>query len=175
MLGRNQPSKGHALAVRAFAGAARAGERLVLGERQHSGRGLARLASELGIGDRIHWIGALPQKDVIALMQSAQALLQPSLAEGFGMPVLEAMACGCPVIASDIPPLREVLGEAGAYVRPGESTELGRALRQVGDDAVLREQMRGRGLERARLFSWDRAARDTLEVYREAAAAGPHR
>ena len=175
VLGRNQPSKGHALAVRAFAGAAVAGERLVLGERQHSGRGLGRLASELGVADRIHWIGAVPEDDVIVLIQSARALLQPSLAEGFGMPALEAMACGCPVIASDIPPLREVLGGAGVYVKPGDTIDLGRALRLVADEAGRREEMRGHGLERAKLFSWERTARETLEAYREAAEEGPRR
>jgi glycosyltransferase involved in cell wall biosynthesis len=160
------------VALRAFAGAARPGERLVLGQRQFTGRGLHQLSNRLGIEDRIVWKQMVSEEDIVTLFQAATALVQPSLAEGFGLPVLEAMACGCPVIASDIPPLREVLGGAGLLSPPGDPVALSLALRKVADDAALRDELRQRGLERARSFSWDRTAKETLEVYREAARAG---
>ena len=105
------------------------------------------------------------------MLQGARALLQPSLVEGFGIPALEAMACGCPVIASDTPALLEVLGGAGLHAPVGDSAGLALAMRRLREGS-LRDELRERGFERARAFSWDAAAAQTLEVYREAAHAG---
>ncbi|EYF08915.1 Hypothetical protein CAP_2776 [Chondromyces apiculatus DSM 436] len=177
LVGQNAPSKGHALALQAFAEAVRArpeaGERLVVIQRLRAGRGLDRLARELGVRERLVVRPGVPFAGLVALMQGATALLQPSLAEGFGMPALEAMASGCPVIASDIAPLVEVLGGAGIHVPAGEAGPLAAAMRRLGDEAGLREELRGRGVERARAFSWEACAKTTLEVYREAARLGP--
>lgn len=173
LVGQNAPSKGHAIALQAFAAASRPEERLVLIQRLRAGKGLDRLARELGVRDRLLVLPTVPMDGLLALLQSATALLQPSLAEGFGMPALEAMAAGCPVIASDIAPLVEVLGGAGVHVPRGEARPLGAAMRKVADDAALGEELRARGLERGRAFSWDTCAKTTLEVYREAARLGP--
>lgn len=176
LVGQNAPSKGHAIAVRAFAAVARASgarERLVLVQRLRAGRGLDRLARELGVRGRLSMLPAVPPADLVALLQSATALLQPSLAEGFGLPALEAMAAGCPVIASDIAPLVEVLGGAGLHVTRGEAAPLAAAMRRVAGDAALRGELRARGIERARAFSWDACAQGTLDAYREAARLGP--
>lgn len=170
--GRDQPSKGHPTAMRAFARVARKGEHLVLLQRPRLGHGLHRIATDLGILDRVHFVRQVDTPDLVALLQSATALLQPSLSEGFGIPVLEAMACGCPVVASDIPALREVLGEAGTLVPINDDVALGAAMRRLADDPILRQEQRARGLERAQHFSWDKTAAQTLEVYREAAAEG---
>jgi glycosyltransferase involved in cell wall biosynthesis len=172
VLGRDQPSKGHPTAMRAFARVARKGEHLVLLQRPRLGHGLHRIATNLGILDRVHFVRQVDTPDLVALLQSANALLQPSLSEGFGIPVLEAMACGCPVVASDIPPLREVLGEAGTLVPINDGVALGAAMRRLTDDPILRQERSAQGLERARQFSWDKTAAQTLEVYREAAAEG---
>jgi glycosyltransferase involved in cell wall biosynthesis len=94
------------------------------------------------------------------------------LVEGFGLPALEAIACGCPVIASDTPALVEVLGGAGLHAALGNASDLAQQIRRM-QDPVLRRELSARGLERARDFDWDRTAKATLEVYEEAALAGP--
>ena len=172
VLGKNEPYKGHRFALEAFAREARPGELLVLVQRTRRGAGLERLAQSLGIADRLRWLPAVGELDLVALLQAARALLQPSLVEGFGIPVLEAMACGCPVIASDTPALAEVVGGAGLLARVGDAAGLAAAMNQLRSGA-LRAELRERGLERARAFSWDVAAARTLEVYREAGATGP--
>lgn len=173
LVGQNAPSKGHALAIIAFAQVAGPRDRLVLVQRLFSGKGLDKLARKLGIRDRLVVLPALKQESLVTLLHSARALLQPSYAEGFGMPALEAMASGCPVITSDIPPLVEVVGGAGLHFKSGSAEDLGQAMRKLMDSANFTEELRLRGLERAKAFSWDTTAKTTVEVYREAAALGP--
>jgi len=107
-------------------------------------------------------------------MQSAGALIQPSLYEGFGLPVLEAMACGCPVVASDIAVFREVAGAAATFTPPGDVRILAVALEALIRSPARRHEMRAAGLDRAKDFSWARCAAETLEIYRSV-AAGPVR
>jgi glycosyltransferase involved in cell wall biosynthesis len=175
LVGQNAPSKGHALAIAAFARVAGPHDKLVLVQRLFSGRGLDQLARKLGIRDRLVVLPALKQESLVSLLHAARALLQPSYAEGFGMPALEAMASGCPVITSDIPPLVEVLGGAGLHFKSGSTDDLVQAMRKLMETGSLAEEMRQRGLERAQAFSWDATAKTTVEVYRDAAAAGPRR
>ncbi len=111
------------------------------------------------------FVSSVPLDSLISLYQAATALVHPSLAEGFGLPVLEAMASGCPVIASDIAPLREILGSAGLYTAPASVAELTRQLEAASHGGAWLEEARAQGLERARSFSWDRTAALTLEVY----------
>jgi glycosyltransferase involved in cell wall biosynthesis len=172
VIGKNEPYKAHHLVLQAFAREARPGELLVLVQRTRRGAGLSRLAQELGIAGRLRWLPTLSEAELVAVVQAARALLQPSLVEGFGIPALEAMAAGCPVIASDTPALVEVLGGAGLHAAVGDAASLAAAINQLRSDS-LREELRARGFERARAFSWDVAARQTLEVYREALAAAP--
>jgi glycosyltransferase involved in cell wall biosynthesis len=91
----------------------------------------------------------------------------PSLYEGFGMPVLEAMACGAPVITSATTSLPEVAGDAAVLIDPHSPEQLAEALVHVLTDRALRETLRAKGFERAKQFTWERAARSTLAVYRE--------
>jgi glycosyltransferase involved in cell wall biosynthesis len=172
VVGKNEPYKAHQLVLEAFAREAHPDELLVLVQRTRSGKGLAKLAEKLGISSKVRWLPALAAEPLLSVLQSARALLQPSLVEGFGIPVLEAMAAGCPVIASDTPSLVEVLGGAGLHAAVGDSAGLATAMRKMRDPS-LRGELRERGLERARAFSWDTAAKATLEVYREAASEGP--
>lgn len=173
LVGQNAPSKGHALAIAAFAQVARPEDRLVLVQRLFSGQALDKLAEKLGVRDRLVVLPALKQESLVTLLHAARALLQPSYAEGFGMPALEAMASGCPVITSDIPPLVEVLGGAGLHFTSGSAENLGQAMRQLMDSPSLTNEIRLRGIERAKSFSWDTTAKITVDVYREAASMGP--
>lgn len=111
----------------------------------------------------VRWIGRVSDGQLRALYSNATAFIYPSLYEGFGLPALEAMSCGCPVVASDIPPLREVCGDAAVYCRPLAIEEFAHAIESVTSDQALRSRLRERGLARSALFSWDRAAEATLQ------------
>lgn len=170
VVGANARTKRHADAVAAFASVPEPW-RLVLLQRQGSQRALVKLAESLGVAGRIIWVPRVTRDHVVTLIQAAGALVQPSLYEGFGLPVIEAMACGCPVVASDIPVFREVAGDAAVYVKPGDPAELGLALRALARAADQRAALSTRGLARAATFSWDACAEQTLAVYREATDA----
>jgi glycosyltransferase involved in cell wall biosynthesis len=170
VVGQNQASKGHRYALEAFATALPRRHRLLFVQRLRAGQGIHRDARELGLGERVVFVGPRSRADLVTLLQAASALVQPSLAEGFGLPVLEAMASGCPVVASDIPTLREVLGGAGCLFPVANSGELARALTRVAGEPGLRAELRAHGLERAATFSWDRTAEATLQVYEAVAA-----
>ena len=168
VVGQNAPYKNQQAIVEAFAAAVRPRDlSLVFVHRFAKGSALARAVTDGGIQDRVTWLQKVSAADVIALMQSAQALVQFSRMEGFGMPALEAMACGTPVIASDIPVLAEVLGAAGVKVAL-EVSALSAAITRLSREQAWREELSARGLERARQFSWERCAAEHLEVYREA-------
>lgn len=169
VVGQNTPSKNHLAVLRAFAGAELpARVRLVFLQRLYRDGSLSRLARRLGVEARVVSLPTAGADDVVALVQGALALVQFSRFEGFGMPALEAAACGTPVVASDIAPLVEVLGGAGLHV-PLSVSALAGALRRIAHDAALRAELSARGLERSRDFSWDRSAAQHLEVYRDAA------
>lgn len=168
LVGKNEPYKGHALAIEAFAQSAKEDELLVLVQRASGGRGLLEQAARLGVGERVKLLPAVTGDDLVSLLQSARALLQPSLVEGFGIPVLEAMACGCPVIASDTPALVEVAGGAALHAAVGDARALAASITELRSKDI--GALRARGVARARSFSWERTAAETLAVYREAAA-----
>jgi glycosyltransferase involved in cell wall biosynthesis len=172
MVGQNVPSKAHDVGLIAFASHAPPPIRLVVVQRLQPGMGLAALAARLKVADRVSFAPELPFDEYLAVLRSARLLMQPSRGEGFGLPVLEAMATGCPVLSSDIPPLVEVLGGAGLTARMGDVRATGESLAKVLADRALGEALRARGLERAKDFSWDNTARLTLEVYRDACGSG---
>src|SRR3989344_4727656 len=111
-------------------------------------------------------IGYVPEHDVARLMGEAAAFVFPSRYEGFGMPLLEAMACSTPVIASDIPVFREVAGESALFVPVGDVQALAAALTRMADDRATRESFAHSGRERVKTFSWDETARLTWESIR---------
>jgi glycosyltransferase involved in cell wall biosynthesis len=121
---------------------------------------------ELGVEDRVHFTGYVADEDLPALISAADVLAMPSKYEGFGLPVLEAMACGVPVVASNTSSLPEVGGEAVLYARPDDARSWINLLDRVRDDAELRSSLRERGLRQAAKFTWAEAARQTAAVYR---------
>jgi len=121
-----------------------------------------------GLAPRVQVRGYVALSDLRALYQSASALLFPSWEEGFGLPVLEAMANGLPVVASRTASLPEVGGEAALYVDPHDPQDIAEKVRRAVEDSELRGKMIQQGLERAREFSWRRVAEATLKVYDEA-------
>ena len=125
------------------------------------------LIARLGIGADIEHHVHVPLAELPRLYASADVLVQPSLYEGFGLTVLEAMACGTPVVAATGGSLPEVVGDAGLLVPPTDLAGLTEAVARVLTDSPLRTWLRARGLERAQAFTWERTARATHAVYRE--------
>jgi glycosyltransferase involved in cell wall biosynthesis len=119
------------------------------------------------IGDRLLFTGYLDDDDLRALYSSCTVFVYPSIYEGFGLPPLEAMACGAPVIASNIATFRETLGSAAQLVEPNDVQALARSIVEILGDEDRRRALSRRGLEQAAKFSWERTAQLTLEVYRE--------
>lgn len=122
----------------------------------------------LGQETNILFPGFVPADDLPDLYRSALALVYPSRLEGFGLPVLEAMACGLPVLVSRTPSLVEVAGDAGVTFGPDDAAGLVNCLHLAAGQESLRAELRARGLERAALFSWRRTAQETLAVYEQA-------
>lgn len=121
-------------------------------------------AEELGVGDRLKFLGYVPYTELPKIIGGAIALVFPSLWEGFGFPVLEAMACGTPVITSTTSALPEVAGDAAILVNPLEVEEIAAAMTTLVTDANVQRQLRAAGLVRVQQFSWHKTAQQTAEV-----------
>ena len=126
-----------------------------------------RLVEELKLGEMVRFLGYVADEDLPALYSAAECFLYPSVYEGFGLPPLEAMACGTPVITSNASSLPEVVGEGGLMHDPEDVRALTIGMARVLGEADLRRHLREVGQSRAELFSWDRAARETQALYDE--------
>jgi glycosyltransferase involved in cell wall biosynthesis len=124
-----------------------------------------------GYGDEIVFTGYVPDDDLVALYNAADIFVSPSLFEGFGLPPLEAMACGTPVVTSNTTSLPEVLGDAALMVDPHDVETLASTIATVLEDGALRARLSVQGLERAATFSWDATARTIAGVYRDVTQA----
>jgi glycosyltransferase involved in cell wall biosynthesis len=131
---------------------------------------LLRLPRELGLDDAVRFLGFVSQADLPLLYNAADLFVYPSLYEGFGLPALEAMACGTPVVVSHVSSLPEVVGDAGVLVDPHSVEGIAEAIYRCLRSDGLREELREAGLKQAARFSWHEAARQTLQVYREVLA-----
>jgi len=173
-VGSEHPRKNAPGLLRAFALAARTTDAILVkvGPPRHPQReDLVNLVASLGLGDRVRFLDRVPEADLPPLYGAAAVLALPSFHEGFGLPLLEAMACGTPVLASDTSSMPEVVGDAGFLVNPEEDDEIAGALVRLLTERDLREELRARGLARAQSFSWDRTVQGLVETYRRAAAA----
>jgi glycosyltransferase involved in cell wall biosynthesis len=119
-----------------------------------------------GLRGRVHQVAAT-DSGLKLLYSSALALIYPSRYEGFGMPVLEALACGCPVVTSAVSSLPEIAGGAALYISPSDPESIGIALQRLIENPLLRSELVVKGHEQAKKFTWEKTAEDTAQVYRE--------
>lgn len=172
VVGSLEPRKGHELLLRAVAQRPLAEIRLVFaGPEVGRAEEVRQAAARLGLDGRLSLLGRVDDAVLAGLYRDATALCLPSLGEGFGLPVLEAMSFGTAVVASDVPALREVAGDAAVFAAAGDSNELGRQLERVIGDQELRDRLSRRGEERAESFTWERTAEATVRAYRAALVA----
>jgi glycosyltransferase involved in cell wall biosynthesis len=128
-----------------------------------------RRVKELGLAERVHFLGWQPRETLLCLFKFTSALVFPSTFEGFGMPVLEALAARVPVVCSDIPVLRELADGAALFFDPASSADLAGQIRVALENEPRRQRLLARGRERALQFSWQRAAEQTLAILLDAA------
>jgi alpha-1,3-rhamnosyl/mannosyltransferase len=151
--------------------------KLVLaGKQQMDPSELQTIARRAGVLERVIFLGYVPREDLPDLYRDAAAFVLPSRLEGFGLPLVEAMATGTPAVAAEAGSIPEVLGDGGSLFPPGDHERLAVVLARVLDDPELRGRLRERGLERSRLFDWRATARKHVEVYASvigAALGGP--
>ncbi|MFP4427411.1 MAG: glycosyltransferase family 4 protein [Spirochaetaceae bacterium] len=155
----------------AFATVARSEEipglKLVLAGKGWENESLETRLRDLGVLDRVVFTGFVGEEEVVELFNGAFAFLFPSRAEGFGMPNVEAMACGCPVITSNAFALPEIVGDAALIVEPEDHDALATSILRLHREPELRSQLITKGLDRAASYSWEKSARTVLAVYRQ--------
>jgi glycosyltransferase involved in cell wall biosynthesis len=150
--------------LRAYARRKREFKLVLAGMRGFHTESVEKLIASLGISNSVEIPGWIPREDLLRLYERARAFIYPSTFEGFGMPVLEALAAGIPVACSEIPPLREVAGDAVLYFNPEDEDAIAAALDQILCDDTLRLRLSRAGPARARQFTWARAAQQTLHA-----------
>lgn len=130
---------------------------------------MLRLCRELGVENRVHLLEYVPLEDLAILLSGADALLFPSLHEGFGLPILEAMASGCPVVASNVSAMPEAAGDAAILIDPLDELALEQAIDKLANDSDLKCDLSRRGYLQSAQFDWMKTAKCTLEVFRQVA------
>ena len=168
-VGRLYPQKNFATLARAFASIKdRIPHRLVVaGQPRYKYEGEVRILDELGIDDRVDFLDHVPNDDLPMVYSLADCFVFPSLYESFGLVLVEAMACGCPVIGAKAAAIPEVSGGAALLFDPLDAGQLADAILKIVLEPEVRRDLVVRGLARAREFTWERTARQTLEVFRE--------
>jgi glycosyltransferase involved in cell wall biosynthesis len=167
-VGAIEPRKNLPRLVDAFAAARRDGiphELVCVGPYGWSSRDLYDRVDRLGLRRSVHFTGYVPAEDLPLIYNLAEFFVFPSIYEGFGLPVVEAMACGTPVITSNSSSLNEIAGHAALTVNPYDRDALRAAIVRLATDAELREDMSERGLQRSHEFSWARTAKEMLALY----------
>ncbi len=167
-----EPRKNLVRLVKAFESLHRQGrkERLVLaGQLGWRYQPLLKQIEQSGLRETVRLLGYVPSEDLPAIYNLARAVAFPSIYEGFGLPIVEAMACGTPVITSNLSSMAELGAEAALLVNPFNEEEIRQGLLRILTDESLREELRAAGLQRAATFSWKRAAEETAAVYQSVA------
>ncbi len=174
-VGTIEPRKNLVRLVEAFAELHRAGairhSLIFVGNRGWKDEPVFAAVERLGLSSAVHFLGYVPRDSLVALYNLADALVFPSLYEGFGLPVVEAMACGTPVITSRNGSLGEVAADAAEFVEPTAVASIAEGMQRVLTDAGRCEELRARGLARAACFSWSSAAAQTRELYAKVLSA----
>jgi glycosyltransferase involved in cell wall biosynthesis len=138
---------------------------VIVGQKGWLYEGIFAKVAELGLEEQVSFLGFVADDDLPALYTLADLFAFPSFYEGFGIPILEAMACGTPVVASDASSLPEVVGDAGVMVKPEDIAALSKALERALEDSILRAGLIARGQEQARRFTWEQSARQLYAAY----------
>ncbi|MBS0344151.1 MAG: glycosyltransferase family 4 protein, partial [Proteobacteria bacterium] len=166
-VGRLEPRKNHLNLLRAYALLPQPRLPLVvIGQRDFHSDGIFSLVRELGLEPHVHFLEKVPDQALPALLRHAAVFAYPSFAEGFGMPVAEAMACGVPVVTSSTTALREVAGDAALTADPASPQEIAAAIGHLLADPAARAQAAERGLRQVMKFDWLHAAEVLVEAYR---------
>lgn len=144
------------------------GQLVLSGIAKQAAGSVLRDIGRLGLDEMVTVLGYLPDADLPCLYNLARLMAFPSLAEGFGIPLLEAMACGCPIACSAVTAMPEVVGNAAVTFDPLSAEAMAEAIWKLWNDDLLRQELRAKGLERVRLFSGEAMARQTIRVYEKA-------
>ena len=140
---------------------------VLIGARKFGFNQIQELVTKLNLSDEVIFTGYIPNEDLVKFYNVADVFVFPSLYEGFGLPPLEAMACGCPVITSNTSSLPEVVGDAGIMFDPYDSDALTGEMYKILTNKDLKEELSKNSVARAKMFSWEKAARETWQVYEE--------
>ena len=166
-VGRLEPRKNHISLLKAYARlGSKAPPLVIVGQRDFMFKGIYDTVNSLKLTEKIVFLDDVSSKELPALYRHATLFVYPSWAEGFGIPPLEAMASGVPVICSNTTACPEIVGEAAILVDPNDCNDMARSMKMVIDDVMLQRRMSERGRIRSMLYTWDAAAQRTLDAYR---------
>jgi len=140
---------------------------VIIGEKEWGYERVINLWKKLKLGEKVRFIFSVPDEDLVAIYNLAEVFIYPSFYEGFGLPVIEAMACGCPVITSNLSSLPEVGGKAAFYVNPYSVKDIAGALEKVLRNKNLRKKMIREGRKQAKRFSWENSVKELLKIFKE--------
>lgn len=166
-VGNIKPHKNLPVLLKALSNIDKQNKLIIVGKRDKAYNEIFDIIDQYNLKDRIIFTGFVSDEDLISLYNAATVFVYPSLYEGFGLPPLEAMACGTPVITSNVSSLPEVVGDAAITIDPNNVNGLAEAINRVLGDEVLQNTMIKKGIERAKEFTWEKTARETIRVYEE--------
>jgi len=140
---------------------------VIIGSDRDDHQFLNKLAQSLGIGDKVFFTGYVPYEDLPYFYNASDVFVYPSLYEGFGLPILEAMCCGTPTITSNVSSIPEVAGDGAMLINPFDTEELAKAMSEVLENNSVKADLISKGFERASNFNWKKTASETLKIYEE--------